>query len=193
MMEEHSPLRRMKLVLPRELSRFIEEQVSQGTYDCDTEVIVDALWLLRQKVTTPEERRRELEQALLEGLQSGAAEPWSQAEMLAQCQAYAAADKRAYAIDDLRDVLAYLERIDSSDAERVASEAIKERTREEREKIINLLFRIADRLEAIEGIRRGLEEVKAGSGRPAKEVLEEIREMLQIPADAKRPESASNR
>jgi len=34
---------------------------------------------------------------------------------------------------------------------------------------------------------RALESARRGEGRPAKEVLEEIREMLGIPADAKRP------
>ena len=34
---------------------------------------------------------------------------------------------------------------------------------------------------------RALESVRKGEGRPAKEVLEEIRVMLGIPADAKRP------
>ena len=36
------------------------------------------------------------------------------------------------------------------------------------------LFDLVDRLEAIEGIRRGLEEADAGEGRPAEEVLEEL-------------------
>ena len=49
------------------------------------------------------------------------------------------------------------------------------------------LLELVDRLEAIEGIRKGLESMKAGRGRPAHEVLEEIRVMLNIPADAKRP------
>jgi len=34
---------------------------------------------------------------------------------------------------------------------------------------------------------RALESARRGEGRPAKEVLEEIRVMLGIPADAKRP------
>ncbi|MEP7337053.1 MAG: hypothetical protein ABI977_04865 [Acidobacteriota bacterium] len=34
---------------------------------------------------------------------------------------------------------------------------------------------------------RALEAARRGEGRPAKEVLEEIREMLGIPADAQRP------
>jgi PHD/YefM family antitoxin component YafN of YafNO toxin-antitoxin module len=38
-----------------------------------------------------------------------------------------------------------------------------------------------DRLEAIEGIRAGLESVKSGRGRPAGEVFEEIRRKLKLP------------
>jgi len=51
------------------------------------------------------------------------------------------------------------------------------------EKMLELL----DRLEAIAGVRLGLEAMKAGRGRPAREVLEEIRVMLNIPPDAQRP------
>jgi hypothetical protein len=45
------------------------------------------------------------------------------------------------------------------------------------EKLVELL----DRLETIEAIRNGLEEMKAGKGRPATEVLERIREKYRIP------------
>ena len=41
-----------------------------------------------------------------------------------------------------------------------------------------------DRLESIEGIRIGLEEMKAGKGRPAAEVFAELRRELHIPRDA---------
>jgi len=46
-----------------------------------------------------------------------------------------------------------------------------------------LLERI-DRAEAIEGIRQGLESMERGEGRPAGEVLKEIRRKYQIPGDA---------
>lgn len=44
-------------------------------------------------------------------------------------------------------------------------------------------------IEAVEEARtlRALANAKSGKGRPAREVLEEIREILNIPADAKRP------
>ena len=44
-------------------------------------------------------------------------------------------------------------------------------------------------LEAAEEARtlRALANARSGKGRPAKEVLEEVREMLNIPANAKRP------
>lgn len=46
-----------------------------------------------------------------------------------------------------------------------------------------LLERV-ERLESIEAVRQGLDETRAGKGRPAKEVLEEIRQKYSIPNDA---------
>ena len=46
------------------------------------------------------------------------------------------------------------------------------------------LMEIIDRVEAIEGIRKGLESMERGKGRPAAEVFEEIRRRHQIPRDA---------
>ncbi len=46
------------------------------------------------------------------------------------------------------------------------------------------LLELVDRAEAIEGIREGLESMKRGEGRPAREVLEEIRKELGIPRKA---------
>jgi len=41
-----------------------------------------------------------------------------------------------------------------------------------------------DRLEAIEGIQRGLESMKQGKGRPAEDVLQRLANQLKIPVDA---------
>jgi hypothetical protein len=46
------------------------------------------------------------------------------------------------------------------------------------------LVELVDRLETIEGIRAGLEEMKAGKGRPAEELFEELRQEFNIPLDA---------
>jgi PHD/YefM family antitoxin component YafN of YafNO toxin-antitoxin module len=46
------------------------------------------------------------------------------------------------------------------------------------QKLLNAL----DRIEAIEGIKRGLESMKQGKGRPANEVLERIRKKYEIPS-----------
>ncbi len=40
-----------------------------------------------------------------------------------------------------------------------------------------------DRAEALEGIRRGLESMKRGQGRPAEKVFEEMRKKYHIPRD----------
>jgi prevent-host-death family protein len=45
------------------------------------------------------------------------------------------------------------------------------------------LLESIDRLETIAGIRRGLEEMKAGKGRPASEFFQEMERELDIPAD----------
>jgi prevent-host-death family protein len=45
------------------------------------------------------------------------------------------------------------------------------------------LLESIDRLETIAGIRRGLEEMKAGKGRPADEFFQEMERELDIPAD----------
>jgi len=54
---------------------------------------------------------------------------------------------------------------------------------------IEALEMIFDPTEELEDARtlRALESARRGEGRPAKEVLEEIRLMLGIPIDAKRP------
>src|SRR5262245_25346027 len=43
------------------------------------------------------------------------------------------------------------------------------------------LLELADRAEAIEGTRRGLESMARGEGRPAEQVLEELRKKHKIP------------
>ncbi len=43
------------------------------------------------------------------------------------------------------------------------------------------MLQLIDRLEAVEGIRRGLEDVERGRVRPSKEVFEEIRRKYKIP------------
>ncbi|MDP8243882.1 MAG: type II toxin-antitoxin system Phd/YefM family antitoxin [Candidatus Hinthialibacter antarcticus] len=47
------------------------------------------------------------------------------------------------------------------------------------QKILNLL----DRLEAIEGIERGLKSMKQGKGRPADEVLQRLASKFDIPTE----------
>ncbi len=46
------------------------------------------------------------------------------------------------------------------------------------------LAELADRAEAIEGIRRGLEAAKAGKSKPAEQVFDEMRRKYDIPEDA---------
>jgi hypothetical protein len=46
------------------------------------------------------------------------------------------------------------------------------------------LLDLIDRVETIEGIRVGLEEMKAGKGRPAEELFEELRQKYNIPNGA---------
>jgi len=46
------------------------------------------------------------------------------------------------------------------------------------------LLDLAEEAKVLEGIRRGLEDMRQGRGRPADEVFEEIRRDLNIPRDA---------
>src|SRR5713226_6630795 len=46
------------------------------------------------------------------------------------------------------------------------------------------LLELIDRLEAIEGIQRGLNEMKAGKGKPLDQVDKDIRRKHRIPRDA---------
>ncbi len=46
------------------------------------------------------------------------------------------------------------------------------------------MLAIVDRVEAIEGIQRGLASMERGEGRPASEVFDEIRERHGIPREA---------
>ena len=43
------------------------------------------------------------------------------------------------------------------------------------------LLELADRAEAIEGVRRGLESMARGEGRPAEQVLEDLRKKYKVP------------
>lgn len=185
-MKENSPLKRMKLVLPRELGWFIEEKVSSGEYHSGGEVVVEALWTLRQSSMTPDERRADLEQALMKGIESGEARPWDKDEFLQEVQKRTAERKRAYAIDDIREVLAFLETLDSTDTERMIVETVQELApnTEQSARALSVLIEILDRLKAIEGVRQGLESMKEGRGRPAREVLEELRKKHGIPLRA---------
>lgn len=46
------------------------------------------------------------------------------------------------------------------------------------------LLDLAEQARVLDGIRQGLEEMRAGLGRPAEDVLAEIRNDLKIPLDA---------
>jgi PHD/YefM family antitoxin component YafN of YafNO toxin-antitoxin module len=45
------------------------------------------------------------------------------------------------------------------------------------------LLEAVERLQTIEAIREGLKEMKAGKGKPAEKVLEEVRRKFRIPRD----------
>jgi hypothetical protein len=53
----------------------------------------------------------------------------------------------------------------------------------EDERTYQMLWELVDRLETIEGIRRGLEEAARGEGIPFDEAIEQIRQKHKIPRD----------
>lgn len=53
------------------------------------------------------------------------------------------------------------------------------------------LLEVAERAEAIAGIRRGLESMKQGDGRPAEEFFAELRKRFGLPAKSSDAESSN--
>jgi putative addiction module CopG family antidote len=181
-MKPVSLLKRYKLTLPSELSQFLEEQVAKGEYHVPAEAIVEALWLLRNRKMTVEERRADLQNAILAGINSGEATEWNADEFRQQAHARLAEYKRAHAIEDLQEVMTYLYSLERTTAEKVVAEAVSQLPSEKRGQIIHRLFKITDAVDTVEGIREGLENIKAGKGRPFEEFFEELRKELGIPA-----------
>ena len=181
-MEQVKRLKRFKFLLPSELSKFIEEQVAKGDYHVPVEVVVDALWSLRKSKMTPEEQRADLENAILAGINSGEATEGNEEEFRKQALARLAEYKRAHSIEDLQEVITYLYSLDRTAAEKVVAESVSLLPTDDRGRMIHRLFQIADAVDTIEGIREGLESMRAGKGRPFEEFFEELREELGIPA-----------
>ncbi len=49
------------------------------------------------------------------------------------------------------------------------------------ERAYQMLWELIDRIETIEAVREGLQQIERGEGRPAEEVLEEIRKKHHLP------------
>ena len=79
--------RTMTVVLGDELRDFIDALVRAGDYRTQSEVMRDALRLLREKQA--ESRLQELRDLLAEGSSSGDAEPWNKDDFLKQVRARA--------------------------------------------------------------------------------------------------------
>ncbi len=65
-------LRRLEktgLLLPDTLAAFIEELVAKGAYATESDVIVSALWEMRQRSIPYKQIREELKEDILEGLE----------------------------------------------------------------------------------------------------------------------------
>ena len=83
--------RTMTVDVGEELREFIDSLVKAGDYRTQSEVIRDALRLLREK--QPESRLQELRDLLAEGLSSGEAKPWNKDAFLNNVRARVANER----------------------------------------------------------------------------------------------------
>ena len=90
-----------------------------------------------------------------------------------------------YSLTDFqRNVKAHLRAIKKTGRPRVLTVNGKAELIVQDAKSYQKLLALLDRIEAIEGIRRGLESMKRGAGRPAEEVFATIRKKHRIPRSA---------
>ena len=60
----------MQIALPPELERLIEEKMASGQYNCPSEVVQEALWLLRDRETLRQIRFEELKREIALGIEA---------------------------------------------------------------------------------------------------------------------------
>jgi antitoxin ParD1/3/4 len=58
----------MKLSLPAELEAFVQQKMESGNYVAPTEVVVEALWLLKQQDEFRQMRLEELKREIAKGI-----------------------------------------------------------------------------------------------------------------------------
>jgi len=66
----------MEIFLPQQLEDLVKQKVQSGEYNCVSEVIVDALWLLHYQDRLNEIMLAELREEIQKGLDSGPAQPF---------------------------------------------------------------------------------------------------------------------
>lgn len=79
----------VSLMLPPELREFVNSQINDGTFGSEDEVLVNALYLLRERTLSRDQRLAELRAAVkigLEELDRGEGKPWNKEEVWAEVQ-----------------------------------------------------------------------------------------------------------
>jgi len=77
------------LLLPPELREFVRTQLDEGTFESEDEVVLNALYLLRERTLSRDERLSQLRAAVRLGLdevERGEGQPWDKEEVWSEVQ-----------------------------------------------------------------------------------------------------------
>jgi putative addiction module CopG family antidote len=79
----------LSLTLPPDLREFVDSQINDGTFGSENEVLVNALYLLRERTLSRDQRLAQLRTAVkigLEELDRGEGQPWDKEEVWSEVQ-----------------------------------------------------------------------------------------------------------
>jgi antitoxin ParD1/3/4 len=79
----------LSLTLPPDLREFVDSQINDGTFGSENEVLVNALYLLRERTLSRDQRLAQLRAAVkigLEELDRGEGQPWDKEEVWSEVQ-----------------------------------------------------------------------------------------------------------
>ena len=79
----------LSMPLPPDLRQFIKSQLEDGTFESEDEVVVNALYLLRDRTLSRDERLAQLRAAVkvgLDELDRGEGQPWDKEEVWSEVQ-----------------------------------------------------------------------------------------------------------
>jgi antitoxin ParD1/3/4 len=74
----------LSVTLPPDLREFVDSQINDGTFGSENEVLVNALYLLRERTLSRDQRLAQLRAAVkigLDELDRGEGQPWAKEEI----------------------------------------------------------------------------------------------------------------